>query len=166
MDSPTISLRVGTADDVKSDRELLSRMLETLGHEVAFQAQSGRELIEACLAHQPELVITDNVMPDLPGVDAAAQIYERSPIPIILLSAHTDPQAVLAAELQHVSVYLVKPLDKSTLEAAISLALRRFNESQFGGQSSSPGPRGSKVDEASEWRGTIGQLGGQQASLR
>jgi DNA-binding NarL/FixJ family response regulator len=166
MDSTTFSLQVGIADDVGCAREVLARMLEALGHEVVFQVESGGELIRACLEHRPDLVITDNLMPDLLGVDATAQIYEHCPTPVILLSAHTDPEVVLTAELQHVSVYLVKPLDKSTLEAAISLALRRFNESQFGDNMSSPGRRGSKVDEESQWRGTIDQLGGQQAPLR
>jgi DNA-binding NarL/FixJ family response regulator len=36
-------------------------------------------------------------MPDLLGVDAAAQIYKRRPTPLILLSAHTDPEIVLTA---------------------------------------------------------------------
>jgi len=142
---------------------LLARMLEALGHEVVIQAQTGQELVDACAARRPDLVITDNLMPDLPGIDASALIYDRCPLPVILLSAYSDPQAVLMAELQHVLVYLVKPLDKSTLEAAISLALTRFTESQFGG--ASPGLRGSKVDET-ETRGKIGRGAHQQPSLR
>jgi response regulator NasT len=139
-------------------------MLEALGHEVVIQAQSGQELVAACSMQQPDLVITDNFMPDLPGIDAAALLYDRCPLPVILLSASCDPQAVLRAELRHVLVYLVKPLDQSTLEAAISLALTRFIESQFGGDS--PGPRGSKVDEATETHRKIGQVARQQPSLR
>jgi AmiR/NasT family two-component response regulator len=159
METPAISLRVGIADDVRSDRELLSQMLQALGHEVVIQAHSGQELVDACLAQRPDLVITDNLMPDVPGIDAAARIYDRCPLPVILLSAHSDPQAVLMAELRHVLVYLVKPLDKSTLEAAISLAHARFTETEFG--DFSPGPRSSRVDETRE---NVSQTAQQQTS--
>jgi PleD family two-component response regulator len=56
---PDNSLRVGIADDVGCAREALARMLEALGHEVVFQAERGRELVQACLEHRPEVVITE-----------------------------------------------------------------------------------------------------------
>lgn len=122
------SLRVGIADDLRSDRNLLSGMLESLGHEVVFQAQSGAELLEACGRHQTDLVVADNLMPDVSGLEAAARIYKRSSIPVILLSAYSDAASVQAAERMHVAVYLVKPLEESNLEKAIALALRRTGQ--------------------------------------
>src|SRR5687767_11766865 len=92
------SLRVGIADDLRSDRNLLSGMLQSLGHEVIFEAQSGIELLDACRRHQPDLVVTDNLMPELNGLEAAAQICK----PVILVSAHSDPATALAAERMHV----------------------------------------------------------------
>jgi response regulator NasT len=156
-------LRIGIADDLRYEREMLTRMLQTLKHEVIFQAESGQDLVEACLRHRVDLVITDNSMPGLSGVDAAAQIYQRCRLPVILLSARCDLQLMVTAELHHVLVYLVKPVEQSNLERAISLALRRFNESQVDDNGSTPVARGSKVDEASTWRRTIGQLRGQQS---
>jgi DNA-binding NarL/FixJ family response regulator len=166
MESPALNLRVIIADDVRADRVLIAEMLTSLGHEVVCQAKNGRELIDACLEHSPELVITDNVMPGVRGLDAASQICARRAIPVIVLSAHTDPEAVLYAEQNCVLVYLVKPLDKANLEAAIALALRRFTESQFGDDSLSPGPRGSKVDEAVGAFGASGRPEVQYAPIR
>lgn len=128
MNSTSRSLRVGIADDLRSDRKLLSGMLKSLGHEVVFQAQSGGELLDACLRHQTDLVVADHLMPDLNGLEAAAQIYKRSSIPVILLSAHSDHASVQAAERMHVAVYLVKPLEESNLEKAIALALQRSGQ--------------------------------------
>ena len=166
MEHAITPLRVGIADDSRSDRAILAELLRAIGHEVAFEAATARELIEKCVAERPDLIITDNIMPDMAGVDAAAQIYERTPLPVILVSVHADPGVVCAAEQSHVAVYLVKPVDETNLGAAIQLAVRRFAESQFGDDDLSPGPRGSKCRDDAECHGTIDDLGGRQTLAR
>lgn len=166
MDQPSQSLRVGIADDIKSARLLLTEMLESLGHQVIFQAKSGRELVEACGKDRPDLVVTDNVMPDLLGVEAAAEIYRRFSIPVILLSAYSDPEVVLTAEHKHVSVYLVKPLDKSNLETAIAIALRSDGDSQSDEGYSTTWPRGADIDETVSLRRTHVRFERQPAAIR
>ena len=120
------NLRVAIADDLSSARMILAEMLRRLGHQVVLEAQSGTELVEGCLRERPDLIVTDHLMPKLTGVEAAAKIYSQYPVPVILLSAYSDPKVVLTAEQKHVVVYLVKPLDQPVLEAAIDIARRRF----------------------------------------
>jgi AmiR/NasT family two-component response regulator len=128
MDRGRTGLRVAVADDEPEVRNLLEKMLKSLGHEVACAASTGRELVEFCMATPVDLVMTDIRMPDMDGLDAAAVIYEKSRTPIILLSGHCDSELIERAEETHVFAYLVKPVTQMQLEPAIALASRRFEE--------------------------------------
>lgn len=126
----TETLRVAIADDDIETRRTLSAMLGSLGHEVAFAASTGRELVNHCLEEAPDLVLTDIDMPDMDGLDAAMVIYERSPAPVILLTGFCTPELIERAEQNHVLGYLIKPATQAQLEAAIGLAVRRHQEFQ------------------------------------
>jgi response regulator NasT len=94
-------------------------------------------------------------MPDLDGIEAALQIHQHRPVPIILVSAYHDAQLVQRAEADHILCYLVKPIKQADLEPSIALAVRRFQEFQalqketadlrevLANRSSSSGRRGS-----------------------
>jgi two-component system, response regulator PdtaR len=113
-------LRIAIADDDRSTRELLQALLSKLGHEVVVVADDGHSLIQKCAVTEPNLIITDNLMPGVTGVEAAAILYKQRPTPIILLSAHSDPELVIEAERKHVFMYLVKPLSEAHLTAALT----------------------------------------------
>ncbi len=121
-------LRIAIADDERDMREYLERILPSLGHTVVSAADNGRSLVEQCLEHQPDLVITDIRMPEMDGIEAAEEIYRTRPVPIILISAFHDPELIQRAELDHVMAYLVKPVKQAHLEPAIALAWRRFEQ--------------------------------------
>ena len=78
----------------------------------------------------PDLVITDIKMPDMDGIDAAVQIYQDRPVPVILVSAYHDPELIARAESDHILGYLVKPIEQADLEPVIALAMRRFEQFQ------------------------------------
>jgi len=124
----TERLRIAVADDEPDMREYFEKILPRIGHEVVAVAENGRELVEHCLKHQPDLVITDIKMPDLDGIQAAELIYDDCAVPVILVSAHHDPQLIDRAEADHVMAYLVKPIKQADLEPAIGLAMRRFRQ--------------------------------------
>jgi two-component system, response regulator PdtaR len=122
----TQSLRIAIADDEPDMREYFQKILPVLGHAVVSAARTGKELVEHCRQHQPDLVITDIKMPDMDGIDAAIELYRRNPIPVILVSAYHDPELIARAEADHIMAYLVKPIKQADLEPAIGLAMRRF----------------------------------------
>ena len=123
-------LRISVADDEQDMRDFFERMLPLLGHQVVSIAETGRELLEHCKKLRPDLIITDIKMPDLDGIEAAAIIGEECPTPVILVSAYHDEESIARAEADHILAYLVKPIGKSDLQPAISLAMRRFAELQ------------------------------------
>ena len=104
------------------------KFLPRLGHTVVAVARNGRELVESCRTQQPDLVITDIKMPEMDGIDAAVQICQDRPIPVILVSAHKDNGLIERAETDHIMGYLVKPIKQADLAPTIAIAVRRFGE--------------------------------------
>lgn len=121
-------LRIAVADDEPDMQEYFEKILPRLGHEVVSIAHTGRELVEHCAALNPDLVITDIKMPNMDGIEAAAAIYQRQAIPVILVSAFHDRKLIERAESEHIVAYLVKPIKQADLEPAIALARRLFEQ--------------------------------------
>lgn len=121
-------LRIALADDEPLERDVLEKLLTKVGHEVVYKAETGRALLDYCRQAPPDLVVADIMMPDLDGLDAAAAIYDHSPLPIILVSGFHDRQLIERALDNHVLAYLIKPVSQEALEPAIALAYSRFEE--------------------------------------
>lgn len=121
-------LRIVIADDEPDMREYFQQVLPRLGHTVIAAARDGRELVELCRTTEPDLVITDIKMPEMDGIDAAVQIYQDRPIPVILVSAHQDASLIERAEMDHIMAYLVKPIKQGDLAPSIAIAVRRFEQ--------------------------------------
>ncbi len=122
------SLRIAIAED---ELELLADLEETLlefGHRVVSKANTGKDLVEHCRELTPDLVITDIKMPDMDGLDAAAQICKARPTPIVIVSAYHDQEFIDRALKAYVLAYLVKPLSDQSLKTSIALAMQRFKE--------------------------------------
>jgi response regulator NasT len=124
----TQPLRIVVADDEADMRDYFQAVLSRLGHTVVAVAQNGKELVEFCRSSKPDLVITDIKMPDLDGIDAAEQIYRDHAVPVILVSAFSDPALIERAEMDHVMGYLVKPIKQTDLVPAIAIAVHRFEQ--------------------------------------
>ena len=123
-------LKIAVADDEVDMRDYFQKMLPLLGHHVVSVAATGRELVDNCRRNPPDLVITDIKMPELDGIDAAAELYQIHPLPVILVSAYHDAALIERAEREHVMSYLVKPIKQADLEPAIALAVHRFSHFQ------------------------------------
>lgn len=124
------SLRIAIADDETDMQEYLRTILPLLGHVVVAVAETGRELAEKCREQRPDLVITDIKMPDMDGLEAVARLTREVPVPVILLSAHHDPETIARASQDCVLAYLVKPIKQSDLEPTIAIAMSRFEQFQ------------------------------------
>jgi two-component system, response regulator PdtaR len=124
----TRSLSIAVADDEAIMRDYYRAILPLMGHRLASVAQSGRELVEFCRETRPDLVITDIKMDDMDGIDAAREICKDEPLPVILVSAYHEPDLFERASSEHILAYLVKPIKQADLDAAIAIAMRRFEQ--------------------------------------
>lgn len=122
------SLRLLIADDQLEVRRVLVEMSESLGHEVVAQACDGREAVELAESTRPDLLLLDIGMPVMDGIQAARAISERQVLPIVIITAHTDENLMEQAADAGVFSYLLKPVTRERLAAAISTARARFSD--------------------------------------
>lgn len=83
------------------------------------EASSGEEALELAAARPPDILLLDNRLPGLTGVEVHQILRERSfTIPAVLLTATVDPRNLIrSAGIAHV---LSKPFDYPELRALLA----------------------------------------------
>ncbi|MFO0598912.1 MAG: response regulator [Myxococcaceae bacterium] len=103
------------------ERHLRSRGFDVVG--VAADSQSALSLIEET---RPDLVLMDiRIQGDVDGIETARAIGDRFDLPVVYLTAHSDPGTIERAQRTAPLGYLVKPFKKPDLENVVGIALRR-----------------------------------------
>ncbi len=123
-------MKILIADDESIIRMGLKSMLRELGHEVV-TAVNGREALRMARSHKPDLAILDIKMPYTTGLEAAKVIGRTQPIPILILTAFSSNDLIEKASDLPIHGYLVKPVRKAELAAAIAVAIKRFAETKI-----------------------------------
>jgi len=115
------SIRVVIAEDQAMVRGALAALLSTEGDiEIAGQAQNGREALELVIAAPPDVLLTDIEMPELTGLELAAEIKKRRlPVKVVILTTFARAGYLRRALDAGVSGYLLKDAPASTLANAI-----------------------------------------------
>ena len=116
--------RVLVVDDSDQLVSLIEMWLEDEGYDVV-TATSGRQALELALAHRPDIVLLDLVIPPPDGLTVCERL-RRSPHPpvVILMTGVMDPLRLERAEECGVFLLLHKPLSQDTVLDAISRARR------------------------------------------
>ncbi|HQO39278.1 MAG TPA: response regulator, partial [Spirochaetota bacterium] len=105
----------------------LRLMLESLGYQITGIVGSGEECIEAVRREKPDLVLMDIMLSgEIDGIFTAELINREFDVPIIYLTAHSDENSLVRANLTEPYGYIVKPIDEKYLYSAIEIALHRF----------------------------------------
>ena len=115
------AIRVILADDHALMRAGLRAILGNLPEmEVIAEATDGREAVEMCIRHRPEIVLLDVSMNSLNGIGAAEQIVKAGiGTRVIILSMFGGEEYVLQALHAGASGYILKGASTSELELAI-----------------------------------------------
>jgi chemotaxis response regulator CheB len=81
-------MKIGIVNDMPMAAEALRRALaSTPKHQVAWLARNGREAVDLCTRHPPDLVLMDLIMPEMDGVEATRRIMAECPCPILVVTA-------------------------------------------------------------------------------
>ena len=113
--------RVLVVDDEQVIADTLARILDLNGYE-ASAVYTGTAAVETAKTTQPDLIISDVVMPDMNGIEAAIKIREIVPNCKILLFSGQAATADLLEEARargHEFEILTKPVHPSDLLAKL-----------------------------------------------
>ena len=115
-------MKILVVDDDAAIREVLRIRLESWGYQVEQAADAGqaRELVRS---YNPELVISDVVMPDVSGLRLLRSLMADEPArTIVLMTAHGTVDIAVEAIKLGAHDFLTKPLDYSKLKAIVEAA--------------------------------------------
>ncbi|MEM7286036.1 MAG: response regulator [Actinomycetota bacterium] len=113
-----------TVDDDLVARVLLRHLLDQLGHDV-IEAENGREALDLFETRSVDLVLSDQDMPGLTGLELRAALGDRLDVPFVLLTGYADRDELGAGQvsLDAVDAFLTKPISSKALAEVIAALL-------------------------------------------
>jgi CheY-like chemotaxis protein len=121
-----VSKQVMVVDDDAEMRDLVCLLLEQQGLRVQ-QARSSIEALDLLQELIPDLFVLDIRMPGMGGIELCRQIRGMAATqhtPVILLSAHSDPQTVESGYRAGATDFVAKPFSNAALVVSIQNVLR------------------------------------------
>ncbi|HMN31685.1 MAG TPA: response regulator transcription factor, partial [Caldilineaceae bacterium] len=117
--------RILVVEDTKDARNLLTMRLEREGYKV-IAASRGAEALELVKEQGlPHLAILDILMPGMDGLELANYLRRMGDLPIIFLSALSDPEVKTDAINRYAEDYITKPFHFGELLARVRRILLR-----------------------------------------
>lgn len=111
-------------EDDDQIRLALRLVLEDEGYEVR-EAADGRTGLAAFHAKEPDLVLLDLRLPDMSGFEVCRALRAMSIVPIVMVTAQTDTNDMVAGLEAGADDYVTKPVVPKELAARIRAHLRR-----------------------------------------
>jgi signal transduction histidine kinase/ActR/RegA family two-component response regulator len=120
--APATRKLVMVVEDDADTRNVISRMLQSVGHFV-LEVSTGSQVVDLALRHQPDVIALDLMLPDTNGLEVLRHLKgseKTRRIPVLCLSVSEDfaSQAMAGGATQ----FLRKPLDTTVLMRSIHAA--------------------------------------------
>lgn len=119
--------RIAIVDDSRLARVFAAGALRARGHEVVEVEPESLFAVLKVLRDDPvDLVVMDFLMPDCPGeslVRACREDAALKDLPVLLLSAHRDDEALVRMQHLGISGFLLKPVEPTVLAEKVTEAL-------------------------------------------
>lgn len=145
---PAAAKQVLIVEDERVVAKDLARSLLRLGYNVVARASTGEEAEHLAQLWKPDLILMDvRLRGELDGITTAERIREHGDVPIIYLTAYSDPQTIERAMKTHPFGYVVKPFQDVDLRCAMEVALNRHEMERAVRHSEAAYRRLSTIDE-------------------
>ncbi len=118
-------VKILLADDEPDMTRIIGKSLEISGYEVII-ANDGAECISKAQCELPDVILLDNVMPNMDGPTVLEKLrssQRTEDIPVIIVTALADEDSIAKALKGGADSYVVKPFDYEMLLARITMAL-------------------------------------------
>lgn len=121
-------------DDDPGMRALIARCLAKLEAKV-FEADNGSDALDMARKHLPDLILMDNVMPGLKGLDVARELRKDEKLEgttIVIMSSDPEPEVEDRMKLPYHG-WIPKPFNPQLLleEVTSLVELKRFTPRPF-----------------------------------
>jgi len=114
-------MKILIAEDDKTSRKILERMLTKAEHDVV-AVEDGLKALASIQKETPDMLITDWMMPDLDGLELCRRVRGlnlSSYVYIILLTALTEKERITEGLDAGADDYITKPFDRTELLARV-----------------------------------------------
>ena len=149
----TSPLKILVVDDEEAMQEVLRTRLESTGYAITL-AGSGEEARAKVASVDPDIVISDVVLPDASGLELMPSLMADRPRPVILITGFGTIDAAVEAMKNGAHDFLTKPIDYVKLEATLERAQASLPDSGAVAGASGTGSKG------------LGELIGQSPPMR
>jgi DNA-binding response OmpR family regulator len=121
----TTELHALLVDDNPQMLDPLRTRLQALGYRTTV-AHNGELAVAAFLHDRPNIVVLDVTMPEMNGYQACREMKKIAPdVPVIILTAKSDPADKFWAFQSGTDVFLNKPIDPEILVKEIAALVKR-----------------------------------------
>lgn len=113
-------------EDTPSEMELMSHYLRESGCQVIC-AVSAQEALDKAAQHQPDVIVTDVVMPGMSGFELCRSLKKQSEtanVPIVICTSKNQEIDRLWGMKQGADAYLTKPYSREQLVQAVMSVMR------------------------------------------
>ncbi len=105
----------------------LRRMLLQAGYGVTGTATTGADAIRLAAQQPPDVVLMDiGLRGELDGIEAAQSIRAQHDVPIIFVTANSDPATLDRAKITDPFGYIVKPFEERDVRVRLEMALYKY----------------------------------------
>lgn len=122
-----MSDKILAVDDEPDILRVISFSLKKWGYEV-ITATNGQEGLDKVATEKPNLILLDAGMPVMTGFQMLEELRDNPDwqnIPVIMLTAHSDPKDIDIAHRYGIIEYITKPFDPMDLREKIENAMSR-----------------------------------------
>lgn len=119
-----MTIKVLLIEDEKNLADMIAFFLEEEGY-ITERVQHAREALQLFPQFQPDIVVTDLMLPEMDGNDLVEAFRQHSTVPILMISASTMLNDRLRALHNGADDFLCKPFSLKELDARIKALLRR-----------------------------------------
>ena len=119
------SLKILIVEDNLAFALQLEMLLEKLGYFICGRVASSTEALQKVYSEHPDLILMDiDIKGNMSGVEVGHKIADLN-IPLLYISSHQDEETYQLAQESNMIGYLVKPVNKISLQSGIQLAIAK-----------------------------------------
>ncbi len=122
-------MKILIVDDFATMRRIIKNLLRDLGYTNITEADDGNSALPLLQTGNFDFLVTDWNMPGMPGIEllkAVRAMPKTAKLPVLMVTAESKREQIVAAAQAGVSGYIVKPFTAVTLKEKIDKIFERI----------------------------------------